>query len=112
MLKYLILSLLTVSFLGGCSSSKQVDLAYDEPQYCYTDETITIDNDHSVDTNTTISCTDKPRVEHFLKTSGVAKNCRPYKSRVNIRGNYKNVQGFLCQMPDGTWQAVDGRYRY
>jgi hypothetical protein len=107
----LFLSLTTISLLTACAG-KQAQLASSEPQYCYTDETIQVENGQTVNSKTTLDCTDKPRVEHFVKDTGIAKNCRPYQQTVSIKGRYKNVQGFLCQFADGSWQAVDGSYAY
>lgn len=111
MLRSLLLSLATVSLLTACSG-KQVHLASSEPQYCYTDEKIQIENGQKVNSKTTLDCSDKPRVEHFVKDEGIAKNCRHYQQVVSIKGREKNVQGFLCQFADGSWQAVDGSYAY
>jgi hypothetical protein len=97
--------------LGGCSSTTTPTL--DTAQYCYTDEKIEVNNNNKiVSSNTVVECSDKPKVRHFVKDAGIARKCRPYQTVANIRGTQKNVQGFLCQFPDGTWQAVDGRYRY
>ena len=112
MVKYLLFSLITASLLTGCASSG-IDTASVEPQYCYTDEKIVYDKNNQVVSNdTVVECSDKPKVRHFVKDAGIAKKCRPYQTVANIRGTQKNVQGFLCQFPDGSWQAVDGRYRY
>jgi len=98
------------NLLGGCSTTpvEGPDLA----QYCYTDELITLENNTVVNSKKLVECSDKPKLRHFVKDAGIAKQCRPYQQVVNIRGTRKNVQGFLCQFADGTWQAVDGRYRY
>ena len=69
-------------------------------------------NNKVISNDTIVECSDKPKVRHFVKDAGIAKKCRPYQTVANIRGTQKNVQGFLCQFPDGSWQAVDGRYRY
>ena len=97
--------------LGGCSATTTPTL--DTAQYCYTDEKFEVNNNNKiVSSNTVVECSDKPKVRHFVKDAGIARKCRPYQTVANIRGTQKNVQGFLCQFPDGTWQAVDGRYRY
>ena len=101
--------LTTANFLVGCSSTQ---LVQNDPPYCYTDETIIVENGQTVNSKTKLDCTDKPRVEHFVKDVGIAKTCRPYQQTVSIKGKYKNVQGFLCQFDDGSWQAVDGSYAY
>ena len=115
MLKYLLFSLITVSVLSGCASSG-VNTAAVEPQYCFTDEKIEIENGSTVNSKKTIDCTDKPRVNHFVKATGMAKECRPYEKLVMIKGREANVKGFLCAFPtkDGNvnWEAVDARYSY
>lgn len=111
MLKSLVFSIVAISFLSACSSNP-AQYSATEPQYCYTDETIQVENGQTVNSKTTLNCTDKPRVEHFVKDVGIAKNCRPYQQTVSIKGRYKNVNGFLCQFADGSWQAVDGSYAY
>ena len=35
-----------------------------------------------------------------------------YDINYSVRGKGRNVKGFLCKFPDGSWQAVDGRYAY
>lgn len=111
MLRSLLITLATVSLLTACSG-KQVDLASSDPPYCYTDEKIEIQNGQTVNSKTTLDCTDKPRVEHFVKNQGIATQCRKYEQVVSIKGRQKNVKGFLCQFPDGSWEAVDGSYAY
>jgi|MEHZ01.3.fsa_nt_MEHZ010923867.1_2 hypothetical protein len=114
MQKLLVLSSIPVLLinLGGCAATTP-DLGQDTAQYCYTDEKVKLDNNKKiVSSETVVECSDKPKVRHFVKDAGIARKCRPYQTVVNIRGNQKNVQGFLCQFPNGTWQAVDGRYRY
>lgn len=98
------------NLLGGCSSTptEGPDLA----QYCYTDEKITLEDNTVVNSRKVVECSDKPKLRHFVKDAGIAQQCRTYNSRVVIKGNVKYVQGYLCQFADGTWQAVDGRYRY
>ena len=107
----LVLSSIALISLGGCSATTTPKL--DTAQYCYTDEKIEVNNNNKVvSSDTVVECSDKPKVRHFVKDAGIARKCRPYQTVVNIRGTQKNVQGFLCQFPNGTWQAVDGRYRY
>ena len=115
MVKYLLFSLITASLLTGCASSG-IDTASVEPQYCYTDETINIKDGNTVSSSQKIDCSDKPRVEHFVKTQGMASDCIPYEDRVNINGRTTNVKGFICAFPtkDGNinFEAVDARYSY
>jgi len=109
-LKYLLTSSLAIGLLGGCSSTPSAKL--DQGQYCHTSSRTELSNGTTVNSNTVVECSDKPKVNHFVKDVGMAKQCRPYQKTITIQGREKNVQGFLCQFADGSWQAVDGRYRY
>jgi|TARA_B110000259_G_scaffold144078_1_gene162269 hypothetical protein len=106
-----IICLIGIVTLAGCSATHQ-ETMLDPAQYCNTTSKYELNNKTTVNSNTIVECTDKPKVEHFVKATGMARKCRPYQTVVNIRGNQKNVQGFLCQFPNGEWQAVDSRYRY
>jgi uncharacterized protein YcfL len=95
-----ILALATVIVLVGCSSSPK-NVAQG-PQYCYTTQNIQTKNGDRVESQTQVECSDKPGYWH--KQAGVAKQCRSYQTVVNIKGRDKNVQGYLCQHPDGSWR--------
>lgn len=103
--------LLLTSVMAGCASAPR-EPELDQSQYCHTTSKYELDNGSTVNSNILVECTDKPKINHFLKDAGVASQCRPYKTVVTIRGRQKNVQGFLCKYADGSWQAVDGRYAY
>jgi hypothetical protein len=85
--------------LSGCSSTAVADRG---PQYCYTTQNIQTTNGERVQSQTQVECSDKPGYWH--KQAGVAKQCRSYQTVVNIKGRDKNVQGYLCQHPDGSWR--------
>jgi len=107
-MKYILLSLLT---LGACASNNVNTLTEQGVPYCYSSEVI-VNIDGKLQATTVLECTDKPRVEHFVKDTGMAQECRPYDINYSVRGKERNVRGFLCKFPDGSWQAVDGRYAY
>lgn len=107
-MKRILLGLLT---LGACSSNNTPTLTEQGVPYCYSTEVI-VDVDGELNAATVLECTDKPRVEHFVKAQGIADECRPYDIQYSIKGRVKNVKGFLCKFADGSWQAVDGRYAY
>lgn len=110
-MRTLLLITALTSVLSGCASrTPQPEL--DQSQYCHTTSQYELNNGSTVSSNILVECTDKPKVNHFLKDAGVATQCRPYKTVINVRGTQKNVQGFLCKYADGSWQAVDGRYAY
>lgn len=109
MLKYLLFSIVTVSLLGGCSSTPQVEQPIG--QYCYTEESI-VDTDGTVSSETRVECSDKPKVNHVTRSAGVAQQCREYVHTIQVRGVNKNVKGFLCKFPGGRWEPVNNVYAY
>lgn len=108
MKKFLVSSLL---FLVGCNNHTLLTPTEQGVPFCYTTETI-VSNGEIIDSKTVIECSDKPRLEHFVKDTGMAKDCTPYAYNYTNRGTTRYVQAFLCKFPDGSWQAVDGRYAY
>ena len=65
MQKYLLL-IATVSVLAGCSTTPEY---VDSAQYCYTTENITVQDKQTVNSQTKVECSDKPRAEHFVNIS-------------------------------------------
>ena len=100
-----------IFFLVGCSNGSLLTPTEQGVPFCYTTETITASGDN-INSETITECSDKPRIEHFVKDTGLAEDCTTFYYNYSIRGNAKHVQAFLCKFPDGSWQAVDGRYAY
>ena len=100
MLKYLLLSITTVSLIG-CSSTPETVVA--DP-YCYTDETI-VNSNGNVNSTTTLQCSDNPLKR--AKIVGVdMKNCRTWR-RTDVVGGYeKNYGGYICRDAKGTWRPL------
>jgi len=71
-----------IVILSGCSSATKV--ADQGPQYCYTTQNIQTKNGERVESQTQVECSDKPG--HWRKQAGVAQQCRPYQTVVNIKG--------------------------
>lgn len=102
--------LVTVSiFVAACASTSE-----EQPigQYCYTDQEITVKNGEEVASESVIQCSDKPKVNHVTRSAGVAGECRSYIHKIRRNGVTKNVKGFLCRFPDGTWEPVNGVFAY
>lgn len=114
MLKYLLFSIVTVSFLAGCSSNQPVN-QFEHP-YCYTDETIELENNSKVNSRTKIQCTDKPRIEHVVKQVGVADDCRISRPLDTSRNNPKAGETLLCRFVDHrgnkVWRPVNEAFAY
>jgi hypothetical protein len=110
MLKYLLFSMATASFLAGCASN---DTYQTEPQYCYTDEVIENTNG-SVSSKTVTTCSDKPKVHHLTRDIGVAGMCRSYNKPVT-RSNGQSfvIKGVLCRDKiTGAWVPADPNLSY
>lgn len=97
--------------LVGCSSNPQVTNAPQQGQYCYTDQTI-VNKNNSSSSETIVSCSDKPKVNHVTRSAGVAQQCSSYQHRVVINGVPKYVKGFLCKFPNGRWEPVNDVFAY
>ena len=98
-MKLFILAVVSITVVG-CSSTAPV--ADRGPQYCYTTQNIQTTNGERVESQTRVECSDKPGYWH--KQAGVAKQCRSFNKPVDIKGREKNVQGYMCQHPDGVWR--------
>lgn len=104
--------IITIAVLTITSCSQKINTLTEQGvPYCYSTEVL-VDVNGDLNAATVLECTDKPRVEHFVKDTGMAEDCRPYDIVYSVRGKARNVKGFLCKFPDGSWQAVDGRYAY
>jgi len=108
----LLLLIITCSILAACSS-KQVQMS--EAQYCYTKENIVIKNGQTVDSKTTVQCSDTPAVEHVVKDEGLASDCRISKPLVRDN-NPEYGDTLLCKFTDPTgktvWRPVNESFAY
>ena len=62
-------------------------------------------------------CTDKPRVEHFVKTQGPAGDCRLSTMPFQVPGGSMKIgKSLVCpfKQPDGTtqWSVVNEKYAF
>jgi len=103
-LTFSLLSLTLLTSLAGCSSTP----AHPNPdvaQYCYTEETVDINNGQTVNSNTKVQCSDEP----FKRAKYVGvdpKNCRSWESSYVHNGYKKTVYGFLCKDANGNWRPI------
>lgn len=104
MSKYLLFSTLTsLILLGGCSSTPTPNP--DPVQYCYTEETIDLNN-NTVNSSTKVQCSDEPTKR--AKYVGVdPSSCRSWNKKIVVGGRTKEVYGFLCKDENGTWRPLD-----
>ena len=108
-MKELILVMLISVVLVGCASNQP-----EQPigQYCYTDQTILVQNGNNVESQSLIQCSDRPKVNHVTRSAGVSRECRSYRHVIRQNGVNRHVKGFLCKFPDGTWEPVNGVFAY
>jgi len=114
MLKYLLLSLITVSFLGGCSSTPDAIYQPDQAPYCNTEESIVLQDGVRTSSETRLECSDKPKVHHLNRDIGVAGQCRSYqKPVVRPNGQTLMIRGVLCRDKiSGAWVPADPNLSY
>jgi len=105
-----LLLLTSVVLLTACSTVSHVP--DNAGQYCYTDEKIVRSNGDTVSSETVVQCSDRPKVNHVTRSAGVAEQCRTYTTTIARNGVRKNVKGFLCRFPGGTWEPVNDVYAY
>ena len=99
----LIVPLVCLTSLAGCSSTPEQS-AWNQQQYCYTDETIT-DYNGKVNSSKRVECTDRP-AENWRRQLGVANTCREYFYNMRLNNRTERRRGYVCQKLDGSWEVV------
>jgi hypothetical protein len=99
----LVLVLAVPVVLTGCSSAP---VKTTQRQYCYTSQEIKTRNKETVSSETIVKCNDDPIEQIVIKKAGVASNCWPTKSRINLGGRYIEEVSIACQKFDGTWEVI------
>lgn len=100
--------------LSACSSSQQYSY-HNDSQYCYQTTKI-YTKGNNVSSEGLTECTDKPRVEHVVKDSGVASDCRISRPINSNRSDSKAGETLLCKFTDHrgniTWRPVNRAFAY
>ena len=111
----LLVSLLLLTSIAGCSSTPDQPASYSHP-YCYTDETIEVENGNRVNSRTKLQCTDKPRIEHVVKEKGIASDCRISRPINMTHTDPKYGETLLCRFSDPmgrtVWRPVNEALAY
>jgi len=99
----LLLASIGVVLLTGCSSTKTTGIV--QEQYCYTDQTIITENNNTVNSKTTLQCSDNPLKR--AKLVGVdPKNCRSWERTSIVNGRPKKYGGYICRDAQGNWRPL------
>ena len=86
------LLILGVVMLSACSTTPR-HFEPDQDRYCNTSSEYRLQNGDVSSSEVLVQCTDKPKVNHYMKDAGVYKNCRWSETRVYG----KLSKSFLCQ---------------
>lgn len=101
----IITMMLLIALLSGCSSAPKV--VAQKPQYCYTNQTIELENNERVNSKTTLECSDDQVKRLFQARSGMAPNCGEFTYWMQMGGTHVQRKGVSCQKPDGSWEIVN-----
>ena len=100
--------------LSACSSGQQYAY-HDNSQYCYQTTKI-YTKGNNVSSEGVTECTDKPRVEHVVKDTGVASDCRMSRPLDTSHNDPKAGSTLLCKFTDhrgnSTWRPVNEAFAY
>ena len=104
-MKMVIVVMSTLALTACSSSPKRVSGL--EPQYCYTNQEIDLENGKKVSSRTRIECTDDRTRQLFQARSGIAKDCIEFSFPVNRRGQLIEERGYACQKFSGTYEVFN-----
>lgn len=98
-------SLISLVLIAGCSSAPKISAQ--KPQYCYTNQTIELQNGEKVDSKTVIECSDDQIKRMPAVRLGMSGNCGTFTYWTKIGGRDVQRQGISCQKLDGTWEVIN-----
>ena len=99
------LALSCIMALTGCSSTPKA--IAQKPQYCHTSQTIKTLNNETVNSETTLECTDDQIKRLATVRMGMAQNCGEFTYWTKIGNQDVQRKGISCQKPDGSWEIVN-----
>lgn len=98
------LGLLVIVLLSACASSDNI--VY-KPPYCYTDQSITLQNGESVSSETTLECSDRPGQQTQIQRAGIDAGCEEFVYTEIRKGRRVPTRGVRCEKLDGSWEVLD-----
>ena len=99
------LLLACIMALTGCGSAPKV--VERTPQYCHTSQTIVKKNNDTVNSETTVECTDDQIKRIAANRLGMAPNCGEFTYWMQIGGRDVQRKGISCQKTDGNWEVIN-----
>lgn len=98
-------TLLLSCVVVGCSSAPRA--VANKPQYCYTSQKIVTENKETVNSQTTVECTDDQIKRLAEVRMGMAGNCGEFTYWMRQGNRDVQRKGISCQKPDGSWEIVN-----
>ncbi len=99
-----IILLCLIITLTGCSSAPKVTA--EKPQYCHTYQTLNSKNGDTVNSETTVKCTDDQIERVTSKRLGMADNCGYFTSYMKVGGRDVPYRAISCF--DGrNWEIIN-----
>ena len=88
----------------GCATQEPFNY---QPQYCYTDQTITQEDGTTVSSKVVLECTDRPGQQIAIARAGIDKGCKEFWYTEVRNGKPFKTRGVQCEKPDGTWEILN-----
>lgn len=90
-MKVLIVAALSILIVGCSSAPKQTS------QFCNTSQTVEVQNGDTVNSKTTIRCSDDFLDRHVPARAGVDRNCRETINQFVLNGRLVERRGIACE---------------
>lgn len=101
-----IVLLFVIIALSGCASNTK-KVSGLEPQYCYTNQEIDVEDGKKVSSRTRLECTDDRTKQLFQARSGIARDCMEFYYPMYLRGELVQGRGYACQKFSGTYEVFN-----
>jgi hypothetical protein len=101
-----IISIIALTFVvTGCGSTRQVSEL--RPQYCYTNQSIEVENGSNISSKTRVECTDDRTKQLFQARSGISNNCMEFYYAMPLNGQMVQRRGYVCQKFSGSSEVFN-----
>ena len=101
----IVIMMIIITMLSGCSSAPKK--VAQKPQYCYTSQTIQVQDGEKVNSRTQLDCTDDQVKRVTTARMGLGSNCGYFNGWMKKGGQDVQYRAISCQLPDGSWEVVD-----